>query len=149
VGFHIRRQIREGIGVAVTSLATTGSRVFQSRVYPLQTAELPGLLIFSNDEDVAVETIHGPRLLHRNVRVQVVAVAKAALDVDDTLDQICMEVETALTDPVATLASIAKSIVLVSTAFELEGSAEKPTGSATMTFDVEYYNLENAPDLAQ
>jgi hypothetical protein len=87
--------------------------------------------------------------MKRNVQLEVVAVAKAAADLDDTLDQICKEVEIALADPVATLASIAKSIVLVSTTIEMERSGEKPTGTATMLYDVETYHLETAPDVAQ
>lgn len=145
---HLRRQIREGVAIAVTSLPTTGARVFQSRVYPAQTAELPGLLVYTRGDTITPETIHGPRLLQRNVQLEVVAVAKAAADLDDTLDQICKEVEIALADPVATLASIAKSIVLVSTTIEMERSGEKPTGSATMVYDVETYHLETAPDVA-
>jgi hypothetical protein len=31
----------------------------------------------------------------------------------------------------------------------MNGDAEKPMGSATMIFQVEYFNLENAPDVAQ
>lgn len=146
---HLRRQIREGVGVAVTSLATTGARVFQSRVYPTQTTELPCLLIYTRGETVIAETIHSPRLLQRSVQLEVVAIAKAAADLDDTLDQICKEVEIALTDPCPNLASIAKSIVLTSTTFDLQREGEKPTGSATMVYDVEYFNLENAPDVAQ
>jgi len=148
VGFHLRRQIREGVAVALTSLATTGARVFQSRVYPAQDSELPCLLVYTRGETVEAETIHGPRLLKRNLRLEVVAVARAAADVDDTLDLICKEVETALVDPVATLASIAKSIILIETTLDLQRDAQKPTGSATMVYDVEYYNLENTPDVA-
>ena len=145
---HLRRQIREGIATALTSLATTGARVFQSRVYPLQSAELPGLLISTRSETAEPLTIHPPRMLGRVVLVEVVAIAKLTADLDDTLDQICKEVEIALTDPVPTLASIAKTIYLTSTEFDLERGGEKPTGSATMIFAVDYKNLENTPDVA-
>ncbi len=145
---HLRRQVREGVALAVTSLATTGARVFQSRVYPLQSAELPGLLVYSRSETVTPTTIHGPRLLERALQIEIVAVAKAVADLDDTLDQICKEVEIALVDPVAALAGVAKSIVLLSTEFELQ-AAERPTGTATLTYEVSYFNLENAPDVAQ
>ena len=39
---HIRRQVREAIGTALTGLTTTGSRVFQSRAYPLETTDVAG-----------------------------------------------------------------------------------------------------------
>lgn len=146
---HLRRQIREGIGTALTSLATTGARVFQSRVYPLQTAELPGLLIYTRSESAGVVTIHAPRALQRSLQIEVVAVGKQAVDLDDTLDQICKEVEIALADPVPVLAGLVKTIRLLSTEFVMEGDGAQPTGSATMLFEAEYFNLENAPDVAQ
>lgn len=144
---HLRRQIREGVALAITSLATTGNRVFQSRVYPTQVAEMPCLLVYTREETVEPETIHAPRVLKRNVRLEVVAVAQAAADLDDTLDQICKEVEIALADPVATLANIAKSIVLTETSFDMQREAQQPTGTATMVYDVEYYTKDNAPDV--
>lgn len=145
---HLRRQIREAIGSAVTGLATTGARVFQSRVYPLQDAELPGLLIASESEVSIGETLGAPRLLMRTLRMQVAAIAKATADLDDTLDQIAKEVEIALAMPCAALAGIAKTITLASTEIELEGTADQPKGRATLTYEVTYLAAENAPDTA-
>jgi hypothetical protein len=146
---HLRRQIREGIATAITGLTTTSTRVFQSRVYPLEVADLPGLLVRSSSEVVEVMTIHAPRLQQRSVNVEVVAVARAVADLDDTLDGICKEVEIALAMPISALAGIAKNVTLAGTEIELTGGAEKPVGTATMTYVVEYFALENAPDVAQ
>jgi hypothetical protein len=145
---HLRRQAREGIGTALTGLTTTGSRVFQSRVYPLEVADLPGILIYSEQETAEVQTIHSPRVLDRLLRVRVVAVAKATADLDDVLDGICKEVEIVLAMPVTALAGIAKLITLISTDIELSGTTEQPTGRAEMTYEVEYFTAENAPDVA-
>lgn len=144
---HVRRQIREAIGTAVTGLTTTGARVFQSRVYPLQDSELPGLLIYTEGETSIRRTLAAPGLLERTLRVIVRAVAKASSDLDDTLDLICKEVEVALAMPNATL-SMVKAITLIATDLELEGSTEKPTGQAAMTWEVIYLTAENAPDVA-
>jgi hypothetical protein len=146
---HVRRQIREAVATAVTGLATTGARVFQSRVYPAQTSELPCLLIYTRSEVSEPITIHAPKELQRRVQLEVVAIAKATADLDDTLDGICKEVEIALAEPVAGLAGLSKSIALVSTEFDLQGVAEKPAGSATMVYAVDYFTFENAPDVAQ
>jgi hypothetical protein len=148
VANHLRRQIREAVGTAVTGLATTSTRVFQSRVYPVQTAELPCLLVYSRSETSEVVSIHAPKMLERKLTLEIVAIAKAVADLDDTLDQICKEVETALAMPVAGLAGLAKDINLVSTEYDLEGVSEKPTGSATLIYEIGYFNLENAPDTA-
>lgn len=145
---HLRTQIRDAVAAALTGLPTTGARVYPSRVYPVQTADLPCLLVYARRDDVQLETIHAPKYLQRTVELEVVALAKAASDLDDVLDQMCKEVEAALAMPVAALAGIAQDINPVSTEFELVGAAEKPTGSASMIFTVGYFNLENAPDVA-
>jgi len=146
---HVRRQIREAIGVTLTGLSTTGARVFQSRVYPLETASLPGLLIYSRDETSLPLTIHEPRMLQRGLRLEIVGVAEATSNLDDELDQIAKEVEIALAMPVANLVGLAKSIVLASTAINMQGTSQKPTGSITLLYDVDYFTFENAPDVAQ
>lgn len=144
---HLRRQIREAIGTAVTGLTTTSTRVFQSRVYPVQTTELPGLLIYTRRETSKPETIHPSRQIERFVFVDVEGVAKATSDLDDTLDLIAKEVETALAWPVSGLVSLAKDISLRATEFDFE-MGEKPTGRIRMTYQVEYWNVESAPDVA-
>lgn len=147
---HVRQQIREAVGTAVTGLVTTGARVFQSRVYPLQTTELPGLLVYTRSETSEPTTIHAPKVLQRTLQLQIVGVAKAVADLDDTLDLICKEVEVAVALwSMAGLGGLAKSINLISTEYDLQGVSEKPTGSATLLYEAEYFTLENAPSTAQ
>lgn len=149
MAYHVRRQIREAIATAVTGLAATGARVYQSRVYPVESGSLPCLLVYSNNEASEPATIHPTRLIERTLTVELVAVAKATSDLDDTLDEICKQIETALAMPVAGLATLAKEIHLQETAYELAGTAEKPTGTARLTYAVAYFTAENAPDVAQ
>ena len=144
---HLRRQIREALATAVTGLATTGSRVFQSRVYPLETADLPGLLVFTLTESSERVTFPAPGLMQRVLRLQVVGIASAVSDLDDTLDQICKEVEIALAMPCTALAGIAKTITLISTDVEMQGTSSRPVGQAAMTFEIVYMAAENAPDV--
>ena len=146
---HLRRQIREAVATAISGLATTGARVFPSRVYPLETeGDLPGLLVFTLAEASSRSTLPAPGLMQRTVRLQVVAVAEATADLDDALDQICKEVEIALAMPCAALAGIAKTITLTSTDVELRGTSSRPVGQAAMTYEVVYMAAENAPDVA-
>ena len=145
---HLRRQIREAVAGAVTGLTTTGSRVFQSRVYPAQTTELPCLLIYTRSETSTPQTIHPDRTIERVLLIEIAAVAKANADLDDTLDEVCKEVEIALALPLAALYGKGKTIQLVSTEIELSGEGERPTGRAVMTYQVDYFNQENAPDVA-
>ena len=145
---HVRQQIREVVTAAVTGLSTTGARVFQSRVYPLEEADLPGLLVYSQSEPAAPATINTPRFLDRTYTLIVQAVAAATLALDDELDAICQEVEAALANPLASLLSLARVITLTGTEFDLQGTAEQPVGTATMTFEVAYSTAEGAPDTA-
>ncbi len=144
---HLRRQIREAVATAVTGLTTTGSRVFQSRVYPLELTDLPALLIATLSETSEPVTIHGPRELMRVLSVQVSGITKATADLDDALDGICKEVEIALASDI-TLGGKCKSVTLTTTSMELTGGSDTPVGRATMVFKVDYYAMENAPDVA-
>ena len=40
---HIRQQLRERAGTVLTGLTTTGSNVFETRIYPLENTNLPAL----------------------------------------------------------------------------------------------------------
>jgi hypothetical protein len=149
VANHIRRQIREAVATAVTGLTTTSTRVFQSRVYPAQTSELPCLLIYTRSESTEPISIHNPKTTERRLQLEIVALAKAVSDLDDTLDGICKEVEIALaTWEAAGLGGLARSIDLLSTEFDLQGEGEKPLGSATMVFQVVSFTQSTAPDVA-
>jgi hypothetical protein len=145
---HLRKQIREGIAAALAGLPTTGANVFQSRVYPLEDTDLPALQVYALGDTALAVSLPAPRLMERRLRVNVVAVAKAVDNLDDTLDQICEEAEQALAMPCAELAGLCKSITLVATDIEMQGTAERPVGQAAMTYEVYYLNAENAPDVA-
>jgi hypothetical protein len=144
---HRRQAAREAIGTALTGLTTTGSRVFQSRVYPLETTDLPGLLVYTGGETIAVSTIHGPAVLERTLAVRVVGVARALADLDDTLDLIVKEVEIAIAG--MSIAGIASGIALTGIDEpELSGSSDRPTGQVTLNYEVNYFTTESAPDVA-
>jgi hypothetical protein len=143
---HVRTQIRQRIATLLTGLPTTGSNVFSTRVYPLQDSELPALRIFTEREPSQTITMNPPGDQERILEVRVEAIAKTNTALDDTLDEICKEVEIALVADA--LEPLARSIDLRTTETNPEGSAEHPTGSAIMTFEVGYVTARNAPDVA-
>ena len=94
---HVRQQIRERIATEVTGLSTTGSKVYQSRVYPLQASNLPGLLIYTTSESSEPLDMGGTsRLMGRSLSVNIDAYVKAVSNFDDTVDTVCSEVEVEL-----------------------------------------------------
>lgn len=145
---HVRRQIREAVGAVLTGLTTTGSRVFQSRAYPLEAADLPGLLISTKSESLQYLDIVSPATQQRTLTLRVDAIVAATADLDDALDGICQEVEVALASPGATLASLARSIILSAVEMEIDASGSQPVGRASLEYVVEYFTHETAPDVA-
>jgi hypothetical protein len=148
VAAHLRKQIREAIATKVTGLTTTGARVFQSRVYPLEETDYPALRIYTPSEQSARTTVHAPALMQRTLTLRVEGVCRAVADVDDTLDLIAKEVETALAMPCSALAGIASYLTLVATDTQIDPEGHQPTGSIALTYEVLYHSFENTPDVA-
>ncbi len=139
---HIRKQIRDNIVSVLTSLTTTGTRVFASRVYPLATDKMPGLCIYTNAETVENATILRPRTQIRTLEVMVEAYAVATSALDDTLDEICLEVEEKLALD-TTRGGKAKDTKVTQIETEFAGDGEKPAGIARITVEVLYAAKEN------
>ena len=142
---HVRQQIREQIGTILTGLASTGSNVYESRVYPLNEANLPALLIYTKAETSSISTIGTSLGVDREITVIVEAYVKANSNFDDTVDTVCAEVEVAMGSN-RTLNDTARLNYLESTDIEFSGDGENPVGVATMSFIVQYRTLQNAPE---
>lgn len=144
---HVRQQIRERAASTLGSLTTTGSRVYQSRVYPLGSNNLPGLLIFTKSEDSMPETMGTSRLIMRTLSLVVEGYVKQVSDFDDKVDLICSEVETAMAGDI-TLNGLAKDSFLESTEINYDAEGDQPAGVCSMTYSVRYANAEADPDTA-
>jgi len=144
---HVRQQIRERVATDLTGLSTTGSNVFQSRVYPMEGAGLPGLIVYTNSESVDLDETSSGRHLVRILDVVVEGYVKATSNSDDTVDTIAAEVETAIAND-SDLNSLAKDSILATTEIELSGDAEQPIAVVRMTFTVVYVTADNAPETA-
>lgn len=131
---HARQTIREAAATLLTGLTTTGSRVFQSRMAPQES--LPCLLITTNDEEIVPGTIGN--LVERHLDLVIAAVAKATSNVDDTLDTIAAEVETAM-------ASFTYRNELTRLEFDFDESLEKPAGRLSLTYRVIYLTAAGSP----
>lgn len=144
---HIRQQIREKFGTLLTGLTTTGSNVYQSRVYPLENANLPALIIYTKSEESEPIVIGVDRVMSRVLSVVVEGYTKATSNFDDTIDTISKEVEAAIAAD-RTLDGLAKDTYLESTEIEFNAEGEKPLGYVSLTFLTNYYVKESAPDVA-
>lgn len=146
---HVRKQLRDAVVAAVTGLDTTEDRVFAHRAYPVERTELPALRVYTASESVEIQTIHAPMVQDRTVEVRVEGLQAAGeASLDDDLDQIAKEVETALS---AALTVGGKSVTLTYTGseIELDDEAAKPHGIVTLNFTARLFTASNAPDVLE
>ena len=144
---HVRQDIRDNIVTTLTNLPIIGTNVYKTRVYPLANNKLPGLCIYTGSETSEAVTITRPRTKLRILEVFVEAYATATADLDDALDDICVEVEEALALDV-TRGGKAKDTVVTATEMEFSGEGDKPVGVARMTVTVTYMTPENSVETA-
>ena len=144
---HVRMQIRNQVVTQLTGLTTTAARVFDSRVYPLEDANLPALLIYTKSETSEPIEIGTNRTSERLLSLNIEAYVKSTTNFEDTLDTICKEGEQAIAaDP--TLSGKAKDCYLESTEIEFNAEGEKPLAFCSLTFLTSYYVQEQSPDVA-
>lgn len=144
---HVRNQVRDAAVTALTGLTTTTTHVSANRDRSLQSADLPGLRIYTGSESVSLLSLGGSRTRERVLELVVEACAKSNSTVADTIDDICKEVETAL-DNDNTLGGKCKWIEPAGFEFELDGEADKTIAVGRMTFTVHYYTRKGAPDVS-
>jgi hypothetical protein len=130
---HARQQIRDQLETTLAGLATTGTNVFSSRVYDAAAADaLPSLTIYMLSEDLGEES--GNKQM-RILNVVVEARVKQSLNVDNTLDTIGAEVESALfASGDNTLSGKCKHFNYDGLDIELSGEGDQPIGLMTMRF---------------
>ena len=144
---HIRQQIREQVGSTLTGLTTTGSNVFQTRVYPLENTNLPALVIYTKSETSEPLVISANRIMSRELQLIIEVYVKQTSNFDDEVDKICKEVEIALSAD-TTINGLAKDSFIQSTEIEYNTEGEKPLSYGILTFLTNYYVDETRPDIA-
>ena len=143
---HVRQSIRERIATNCTGLTTTGSNVFQSRIYNLESGNLPCLLIYSKSETRHRLTMQPTDSLNRDLDVVGEGYVQAT-SIDDTLDTISAEVEVAIAgDP--TCNDLAIDTFLSATEIEYDGEGDQPMGVVRMTWSVNYETKTTVPTTA-
>lgn len=143
MGKHVRQQVREEIADILIGLSLTADRVFTSRTYPIRDSDLPCLLIKTEQERVDYQTVNQPAQQEREITLVVEVMAKANEKLDNTLDEICTQVEIVI-DSIAT---ISKNIQLAGTNIDTSVLGNQPIGQATMIYRMRVYTESNSPDV--
>ena len=140
---HVRKSIREHVVTTVTSLSTTGSNVYETRYFPLQTGNLPALIVYTLVETVEDYTIgQNTRTQLRSLNLIIEAHCRGTANIDDTLDTIAEEVEEAMVTDISRGGN-AKDTKLVSTEVDFDTASQK-TGLMRLTYLISYNTTENA-----
>ena len=138
---HLRQQIRERVATTLTGLTTTGSNVFQSRVYPIENTKLPCLLIYTREESSEPLDMSPPRTIEKRLSLVVEGYVQANSNYDDTIDTITKEVEVAMYGD-RLINNLAKDSFLVSTDISFNGEGDNPLAIVVMTFEIPYHHTE-------
>lgn len=142
---HLRQQIRDAVVTAVTGLTTTGSNVEDTRFYRVEESGLPGLFVYTNDEEISYQT-KGTSRQFRSLEVIIDAIAQSASGADDTLDTIIKEVEVALAN--STLSGLVKTLTLTRIQALQDAAGKQPMAGARIIYTVNYHTFENDPETA-
>lgn len=142
---HVHRQIREGIESRLAGLTTSGARVYANRLQVMEAAHLPGLRIFMDSDETLSRTIHSPALLERQAVAVVECCARASSNLDDTLDLMSQEVETAMASGISVTGQTLPAFYQ-GMEFEDEQLGQL-VGVKRLRFAVPFETLSNAPDV--
>ena len=147
---HVRKQIRDRIAANLLDLTATGKRVFESRLYSFQNAELPGICVYTKSETSERDTLQTTSGMTRTLDILVEGYAVApqtgllSLDMENMLDQICEESEAALgADP--TCNGLCLDMFLSATEINYSGEGDLPVGTAVMTWTCTYRTTTTDP----
>lgn len=139
---HVRQQIREAAATTLTSLATTGTNVFQSRMRPRGASGLPCLLIETNDESIVPGSVGTTQ--QRELTLTVRGFEKGGATLDDTLDTIALEVETALAAN-ASLSGKCSGMELTAIKVDFDDATDQPVGEIAIDYRITYFVLSGSP----
>lgn len=132
---HARAQIRQALVTRLTGLATTGVNIIANR-YGMFSL-LPGLRVYAEGEEKQDELMGGRQ--QRRVTFTIEAIAKQNSALEDTLDQIALEVETAIAID-QTLGGLCKGGMRYDGIgdFRIDDDTDQPVGVWPLRFSAEY-----------
>ncbi len=140
---HERQAIREAVIDQLIGDSpyntSAGLRVTKSRMAPHAQAQLPAISVYTDDESVdPASRMTAPRELKRTVQLAIEAWVVADADVDDALDAIALQIETAM-DADLEFDETAYSSVLASTETGIKLDGNRPMGAVRMVYTVVYH----------
>lgn len=134
---HVRQQIRDAVATTLTSAVTlVSSRVYTTRVHPLNEANLPAISVYTGSESSERYNV-GVTDINRTLSLEIDIYVRETGTFDDDVDAIAVQVEEAMAGDF-TIGGLVKSSVLISTAIQFDGEADQILGVAKLTYQVRY-----------
>lgn len=133
---HVRTQVRNAITAALKTLTTVpADSIFESRVYKLDSGDLPAIVVNSEREDIETKGRGDgqPGRQTRDIRNTVIIALVNTDEIEDALDVISLEVEDKIFED-HTLGGVAVSTHLISMERFLTEETDKPFGLMKLTF---------------
>lgn len=137
---HERQAIREaviarliGTGPAYATAATT--RVFKTRLHPIRGVELPALNVYTDDETSDSKRT-APVELTRTVPVVVEGWVSLTSGVDDALDALALQIETAMDRDSSFGDTVESVLTLTQFGYKLDG--DRPMGVVHLEYTMTY-----------
>lgn len=133
---HVRTQVRNAITAALKTLTTVpADSIFESRVYKLDSGDLPAIVVNSEREDIETKGRGDgqPGRQTRDIQNTVIIALVNTDEIEDALDVISLEVEDKIFED-HTLGGVAVSTHLISMERFLTEETDKPFGLMKLTF---------------
>lgn len=140
---HPRSIIRNVFIARIRGNTAAEDRVYDSRIYNLDRNSLPGIIVFTENEEIITDTINYPRSQNRILKVNVECYVKASDDVSGKIDDLCLEIEQIILSD-GNLGRIVTDCRLESCNITFNNDGEKPVSVASLIFSVNYRSIENA-----
>lgn len=134
---HKRKTIRDAaVALLVAANTNVGSRVYANRVTSTWESELPAILVYTTDE-TATQRDMSSRTSLRTLQLKIQIRVSANDTVDDDLDAIAEQVETAIRANVS-ISGTAQSTIYQSTEITLDSEGKTESGVAELNYEVKY-----------
>jgi hypothetical protein len=145
---HARQQIRQAAVGVLQGATDAGSHVYAGRpdVRPLDPdTELPGILIETGAESIEPLSVHASGL-YRTLPVRVTPYVRADANVEDTLDNLLGQIETAFGSSAVLMTMTGDQMTLAGLEEpEIAGDGSTLIARQTMNFQIRYSTPAGSP----
>jgi hypothetical protein len=145
---HVRTQLRDAFVTRLTGLATTGAAVFGQRTRPV-AAVPPFLKVWLGDDNGELINATDDLIEQRSADLVIEAYAKDSADMEDTLDQIALEVQQQIaTTPDRRFGGLVKLLGAPRIEPDVDDTLDKPCGVNRITYPITYFIAGTNPAVA-